>query len=787
MPQINTKSIVLKINNDGTELSLSSPIWSEFSLGFLQNRIMFDGNIMTPDSVEITEQENSLFIDNKYENVNVIQEFSTDNQGRILLHNKLINKSNKPIVLNSMKLLGLYRMFTKFGSEQKLARVFQDWGYYASVKPISELEGTISSRGFMLIYNPIDKMAFGAGYTTFERWNGTIDFSIRDDKISSWVAGFDGGDVILDPGEVVLEDMIFMVAPDPWQMLEDYGDVVKERYNINIEGKPPVSWCSWYPERLGVSEERVLANVDVAKERLRSLGLKYMVLDLGWQEGHLSSTFKENDQFPHGLKWLSDKLEDNGFSLGVWTAPHSISEFDPIFKEHPEWMMKDKDGNPQGTGQWFWQPHGDVFCLDLTNPEAQEYQRKWIESLANRGAKYIKPDFAGIITGGNMRGRHNPRIVAGGGLEAARIGAKIIEEGITSVDKSALPMSNGTETAGIGHYKLLYTCNDTGNTGYVGWNHLKETYTTVACHHFKNGRWAFIQPSCLCVGLPGTIDEARLRATATFLCGGQVDIGDELTVLPEDRWKILLATLPTLGKSAKVIDLFEPIIEEKLSYEGMSSGDKTDAISISNKPNASVWHLSLENDWDKWDLVGLFDYNFGDKPEIATFKIPLERLNLDPSRDYWAYEFWSGQFLGKIPSDFEAPHGYKHPGDAQWLISTGERGFLELSYFGPGAKLVALREIKPYPCVVGTEFHQSCGMELEKVVWDETKSELSGLLKRPKGQIGTITINGSGKSVSEAMVDDRKAICINGANGSILLPIITEKDETFWKVRFTNE
>jgi len=80
MPQIKTQSISLNINSDGTELSLSSPIWSEFSLGLLQNRIMFDGDIMTPSSVEITEQQNSIKIDNKYENVNVIQEFSTDSQ-----------------------------------------------------------------------------------------------------------------------------------------------------------------------------------------------------------------------------------------------------------------------------------------------------------------------------------------------------------------------------------------------------------------------------------------------------------------------------------------------------------------------------------------------------------------------------------------------------------------------------------------------------------------------------------------------------------------------------------
>src|SRR2546425_5125641 len=33
----------------------------------------------------------------------------------------------------------------------------------------------------------------------------------------------------------------------------------------------PVSWCSWYPYRLGVTEERALANARIAAKRLKPL------------------------------------------------------------------------------------------------------------------------------------------------------------------------------------------------------------------------------------------------------------------------------------------------------------------------------------------------------------------------------------------------------------------------------------------------------------------------------------------------------------------------------------
>jgi hypothetical protein len=62
-----------------------------------------------------------------------------------------------------------------------------------------------------------------------------------------------------------------------------------------------------------------------------------------------------------------------------------------------------------------------------------------------------------------------------------------------------------------------------GNTG-IGFDHLRHVYTTVAAHLFKNHRWGLLQPSCLVVGLPGTLEEARVRATVAFITGGHIDI-----------------------------------------------------------------------------------------------------------------------------------------------------------------------------------------------------------------------------------------------------------------------
>ena len=50
-----------------------------------------------------------------------------------------------------------------------------------------------------------------------------------------------------------------------------------------------------------------------------------MEVDLGRQAGWLRGEYRENDQFPHGLRWLSQRLAEHGVQLGAWNAPFTVS------------------------------------------------------------------------------------------------------------------------------------------------------------------------------------------------------------------------------------------------------------------------------------------------------------------------------------------------------------------------------------------------------------------------------------------------------------------------------
>lgn len=733
--------------------------------------------------------------------LNVEQELLPLAEGGWELKSRL--RVEAPGVLNRLELLA--SDFVRLGVDPARVRVMTLSRYGGDVRPLAQpaaprpaVSGepnepgvapepaALASEDVMVIYDQAAREALLIGFMSSERWQGQIVLTVLTNGEASRLAvGFDGGDLEMAAGdELALESVVILAGRDPWALLERYGDLVRDRHGVVCPESPPVSWCSWYPYRLGISEERLLAESRIAAERLKHLGLSIMEADLGWERRHLPNAFEPNERFPHGLKWLAERMGELGFKLGVWKAPFTISEFDVLAKAHPEWLVQGENGKPVSTGTWFWEPHGNTYILDLTHPGARQWLRERFAELGEAGIGYFKADFIGVVRDARAKRRHDKRLVAGGGTEAARLGAKIIHDALPD---AMILNCGGPPMPGAGAWPLLYICNDTGNTGLISWEFMRANFRAVACHLWQNSRWGIIQPSCLCVGLPGTIEEARLRATAAFLSGGQIDISDTLSTLPEDRWAILEATLPPLGLTAKPVDLFEPVFHRKASdYEALCKGLPTVFEEREHTPG-SVWHLRVKRDWDEWGLFACFNFNQcpgGERPELVNFTIPLSRLGLDPKGKYWAFEFWSGQFLGTVPGGRANPGGYAHPGDWQDLLVPGPVGAISLSFTGPGVKLLALRRVRPHPWPVGTSFHQSCGAELQDVRWDPAENALSGRLARPARQSGAIFICAAGCRFVSAEANGAAIPVLTTANDGLNLPIITQKDGTYWKLKF---
>ncbi|MCC6415921.1 MAG: alpha-galactosidase [Opitutaceae bacterium] len=746
-------------------------------------------------------------------NVMLSQRLTREATHRLRVTSTLRHTGAQPLVLNHVVLFASRRL--GLGPHPENTRILEQNAYVGRVRTPRQMAtgsdglkatdgttGAFVSQSVTVFYHPGERRALLLGFETIDRWlpqisarmfpgasgdfNGMVNVDGGAAKTPAttpaatgptpafreFTIGFDGGDYWLEPGEeLALGDFVIETGRDPLALLDAHGRRIKTRNKLPAAPAPFANWCSWYPHRLAVTEQRVIATARAARARnLEKLGLRYLQADLGWERDNIPTFFETNERFARGLSWLSAQLREHGFELGVWVGVLCIADTHPVAQEHPEWLLRDANGKPHSSYNWFWEPFCPIYALDVSHPGAQAWLRENFTRLAEAGVRFVKWDFAGAVTDKVLRQRHNPKFVNARAREAVRTAFRIAKTALDSTGaKADMIDCSATDYAAAGLASIAYANLDTGNSG-LGWRHLREVYTSFACHLFKH-HWALLQPSCLVVGLPGTLEEARLRATATFMGAGHVDLGDDLTTLPEDRWSVLLASLPPNPTPAKPVDLFEPIATSTLPYLTLVKAQPMPPPRVEPDPQgACAWSLPVKTDWDEWTLVAFFNWTEPPTEEgsgvnlARRFRVDFARLGLRKTDRLWAYEFWSGQFLGTVPRAEQPASTYRHPGDFSHPILESPAGTLDIGFHGPAVKLLVLRKSRPHPWPLGTSFHQSGGRELRAVKWHAKTRTLSGQLHRPPGESGFI------------------AIAVPGETALRKLPIITSGDTTRWSI-----
>lgn len=80
--------------------------------------------------------------------------------------------------------------------------------------------------------------------------------------------------------------------------------------------------------RFGANEESVLANSAIQKEKLGAYGADAVWVDWEWYHkdfgdynGDFDTFHPDKEKYPHGLKYVADKIKEDGFVPCIWTVP----------------------------------------------------------------------------------------------------------------------------------------------------------------------------------------------------------------------------------------------------------------------------------------------------------------------------------------------------------------------------------------------------------------------------------------------------------------------------------
>jgi hypothetical protein len=489
--------------------------------------------------------------------------------------------------------------------------------------------------------------------------------------------------ITLRPGRSIGSNRLMLnVAATPYAALQEYAEAVGIAQNARTRSIVN-GWCSWFYTLTEVSEDEVLRNTEFAARYLRPFGLEYIQIDEGYQRAH--GDWEGNERFPHGMKWLADRIKAHGFKPGLWISPYVISETADVFQRHADWLVHRRDGSLQRIGNWEDENSPEAlaeaakrYCLDITHPQAAEWLRELFETVARRwGFEMIKIDFMAwsILSAERFQ---DPTLAS----------AEVYRRGLSIMRAAAgdgchiLECGPGNTTVGLIDSMRVEADINYGYDAEAWSQYFLDPASSVAAaakrYYFHRRTWVNdVEQVCLDLL---TVQQAEAAATCIALSGGNMISGDRLVDLDPIKLEVLKKITPSYGEAAVPVDLFD-----------------TDV------PTTFVLHV--ERPFAAWSVAAFFN---ADLENAVERRFPLARLGLDAGTTYLAFDFWKQRLIGEVTHEI------------------GVR-------VEPGSvTLLALHAATGAPQLLSTSRHVTQGaLEIEDVRWNAAERVLSGVSTGP--------------------------------------------------------
>ena len=501
--------------------------------------------------------------------------------------------------------------------------------------PIYRNRSRFSSDFFSVIVDKQTRCGVLLGFLSQREHFGSILADFRGLPILKMWAN--GDDARLDPGQSTETDWAVMVPLDlaSDDALKDYLDVVAVEHNIGNLPDPPTGWCSWYQYYQGVSQVVIRENLEKIRELKGQLPFNLIQIDDGFQ-AQVGDWLEFNDRFPLGVQPLAEDIKQSGLTPGLWLAPFILHPRAKTTREHPDWLLRNRNGALVRTG-FVWNSLGAA--LDLTHPGALDYVREVIGIAVHQwGFPYLKLDF---LYAAALKGKfQDPRKTR---AQVLRLGMETIRE---AAGEEALLVGCGAPLGSmlglVDAMRIGPDVNDSWTPSFAGIslpfrnepsmpserNSMQNIFTRAPLHN----RWWVNDPDCLLVRPDSklTLPEIQSMATVIALTGGSLVVSDDMTELPPERLRLLATLKPVMNQRPAVLDMFD-----------------------SQRP--ARMRLNLHGAVGQWHLLAYF--NWGDR-DFNT-ELGLEEFGLSTGgyhiRSFWDDRIWkldegNAVFSGKIPT-----------------------------------------------------------------------------------------------------------------------------------------
>lgn len=591
--------------------------------------------------------------------------------------------------------------------------------------PLPRKRGQFSSDMFAVIGDRMARSGFVIGFLSQVEQFGSIYADFNNPRSLEMWANCD--DLRLDAGKMICTDWAVFnpILLDHRDPLDKYLEAAARENQVRVPAESPVGWCSWYHFYTKLSEQDVRNNLQTILEQQETLPIQLVQIDDGF-ESQVGDWFSFKPEFPHGVAPLAEEITREGLTPGLWLAPFIVHPKSQLIQDHPEWMLRKKNGKLANAG-FGW----GKMCtaLDLTVPDALTYACSVVRTASKEwNYPYLKLDFlyAAVVDCVYHDATMTRAQVLRRGMEAIReaVGEEVTLLGCGAPLGSVLGLVEanriGADVSGdwLPNFKGVSAFFKHEPAMPCARNSIRNILTRAALHQ----HWWINDPDCLLIrpDTSLTLEEVRSLASVIALTGGSLLVSDDLPKLPAERLRIAEVLVPVIGERARVIDWFD---------EGMPAKLRLDQLGATGE-----WHI-------------LACFNWTDK--AISREITLADYHLNPG-SYDVREFWSGD-IG--------------------IISSAQPYALN-QIPAHGCAVLAVRQAdEGLPVYLGSDLHISQGMEVAE--WEANAAVIRATLRLPRKASGNVVLKLPGTNW-EITVNEQIVIGNPLGGGAVEIPVVVE-------------
>ncbi|MBX3027602.1 alpha-galactosidase [bacterium] len=414
--------------------------------------------------------------------------------------------------------------------------------------------------------------ALALGFLDAAAFLSAVEVEAPGGRFRRLAAVVDGDERPLRPGErLALPPLWLAAGADGWALLEQWAVACGAAMQARVPERTPLGWCSWYYYFTRVREADILDNLESLRRLRDRVRCDYVQVDDGYQRA-IGDWLEPNGKFPHGMRWLARRIRDAGFDAGIWLAPFLVRPESQLMRARPDWLVR----TPRGRLRWgcwnpMWSLGRPAYVLDTTRDDVLDWLREVARTIVHQwGYRLLKLDFLYAAALPGVRADRDATRA-----EALRRGLQAIREG-AGPDAFLLgcgcplgPAIGVVDGMRIGADVAPYWSNwisrvlNRGRHGVATEHALRNILTRAFMHR----RLWLNDPDCLMVRARETRltpAEVQTLATAIALTDGMFVLSDRLDGLPPERLEWIERVLPLLGGEARVDDLFERDLPERL-------------------------------------------------------------------------------------------------------------------------------------------------------------------------------------------------------------------------------